>query len=135
MRHPPLHTDVPGSGALDQCAAATVRGWRRAKPIHVSTPGITIPTHLLRHPNTTNTLAHYYQPLQTERADGIKMVRRRQRRGNRLHLPPLRKRIQNISKLSKLFFEKRILNETPLSNRRKSLLPNGGYLNPNQGTL
>ena len=97
------------TGAPYQCAAATVGGWRRAKPIHVSTPGITIPTHLLRHPNTTNTLAHYYQPLQTERADGIKMVPIIRIRVDRLHLFPLeQKTLKNLYKPSKLFILKKL---------------------------
>ena len=46
-RHPPLNTGIPGASAPDQCAAATVGGWRRDKPIQVSTPGLTLPTHSL----------------------------------------------------------------------------------------
>ena len=61
-RHPPLHAGILGADALDQCAAATVGGWRRAKPIQVSTPGITLPTHPLRHPNPMHTPAHHHQP-------------------------------------------------------------------------
>ena len=69
-RHPPLHTGILGAGAPDQCAAVTVGGWRRAKPIQVSTPDITLPTHpppdtpipRIHPPTTTN---HHRQIVQT----------------------------------------------------------------------
>ena len=60
--HTVLHTGIPGASAPDQCAAATVGGWRRAKRIQVSTPGITLPTHPCRHPNPMHTPAHHHQP-------------------------------------------------------------------------
>ena len=71
-RHPPLHTGIPGVHTPDQCAAATVGRWNRAKPMQVNMTGVTIPTHPRRYPNTTHTSAHHHQQPQAERAGGIK---------------------------------------------------------------
>ena len=102
--------DILGAGALDQYAAATVGRWRRAKPVHVSTPGITIITHRRRHPNPTHAHAHHHQPPPTTtgragRQD--KMERIRQRREYRVHMSPLEQKTpKNLYKLSKLFYIK-----------------------------
>ena len=100
---------IPGAGATDQCAAAKLGGWRRAKPIQVSTPGITITTHPCRQPNPMHTPAHHHQPPQAERADGIKKkAPRGQRRGDRYTLSPLEQKTPiKLYKLSKLLKKRR----------------------------
>ena len=64
-----MHTRIPGAGAPDNCAEAPVGGWCRAKPIQVSTPGITITTHPADNPipriHPATTTNHHSQSEQT----------------------------------------------------------------------